>query len=318
MPGLQERARRIQGWAWRPKSCNIPHLDGAELDRLLAGGHEVLYAGDSTTQHAFYDLASCRLGADVVDDAATLRAAAAQQAGFADLEAPGWKGSVVVLKSGGRVRLARHDFLANKAGHTEVDFSPVPIPDKGRDLYWARLARAGEVSAGDYIVFNTGAHGYMPWLEQLVRGIGAWLAAHDFRGTVVYRSNYAGTPDCQNVTMPASATEWARDYGPGGNGGVARNTKKKTAKKRLWYDWSTFDSKDLVWARVGPKVFPRFKYLDVYTPTTLRTDAHIGSVASKTKPDCLHTCVPGGPVELWTDMLGLVLRDPNYDGTRVH
>ena len=56
MPGLQERARRIQGWAWRPKSCNIPHLDGAELDRLLlAGGHEVLYAGDSTTQHAFYD-----------------------------------------------------------------------------------------------------------------------------------------------------------------------------------------------------------------------------------------------------------------------
>jgi hypothetical protein len=250
-----------------------------------------------------------------VDNAATLRATAAQQAGFADLEeAPGYKGSVVVLKSGGRVRLARHDFLANKAGHTEVDFSPVPIPDKGRDLYWARLARAGEVSAGDYIVFNTGAHGYMPWLEQLVRGIGAWLAAHDFRGTVVYRSNYAGTPDCQNVTTPASATEWARDYGPGGNGGVRAQYEEENDEKEV-----VVRSTVKTWCVRGWD--PRSSRASSTSTSThpprcgrMRT---LARSRAKPTPDCLHTCVPGGPVELWTDMLGLVLRDPNYNGTRV-
>lgn len=35
-----------------------------------------------------------------------------------------------------------------------------------------------------------------------------------------------------------------------------------------------------------------WRLLDVYTPTVLRADSHVGG------PDCLHYCIPG-PVDHW-------------------
>eukprot|EP01060_Flectonema_neradi_P017804 TRINITY_DN24644_c0_g1_i1.p1 TRINITY_DN24644_c0_g1~~TRINITY_DN24644_c0_g1_i1.p1 ORF type:complete len:425 (+),score=65.11 TRINITY_DN24644_c0_g1_i1:166-1440(+) len=122
----------------------------------------------------------------------------------------------------------------------------------------------------------------------------------NYNGVVVFRTNYAGHPECQNYDKPLTEP-------------LPRPYPKKWEK----YNWESIPSRNKratgIFKRAGAFI------LNIEPMTSLRPDGHIsvwhpknylwkGTNATKitsdeaTAVDCLHYCVPG-PMDAWSVLL---------------
>ena len=69
----------------------------------------------------------------------------------------------------------------------------------------------------------------------------------------------------------------------------------------MWYNWAMFRQWDEIWKEAARDVYPNLKVLDVRDLSVERRDAHPGLVYGKM--DCLHFCLPGGPVDAWNQIM---------------
>ena len=150
---------------------------------------------------------------------------------------------------------------------------------------WAPL-----VSDYDVIILNAGAHGpghgFSRWLyTQNLQAAAAHVQAHARPGArLFFRNTPFGHPDCD-----------ARRYLPPLPSVESAETDLQGS--RVSHDWKEFKERN----RVAEPIFEAagFQVVDVYTPTSMRSDAHIPH-------DCLHYCIPG-PTLHWVNLVATAI-----------
>ena len=135
----------------------------------------------------------------------------------------------------------------------------------------------------DVVLLATGAH-VLPFdlFEASLR------AARNFvlplaprQASVLFRTNTPGHGSCHNLTAPFGSLHEADGY----------------LEMHPWYDGPVFKKQNAI-ART---IFGGAGMLEVYEPSVQRGDAHV--LLSGDRADCLHYCLPRGPVLVWVDML---------------
>ena len=300
------------------------NFNGTRLAELLASskrfpsGRHLVILGDSTMEHMWASLV-CLVGSKNVDREDSLDAREEQDVMFHDLQAHELmrKAGVLALKGGGRIiwlrsnhivsektgnveskvisisrtwRQEKHKGHGNLADSADSSHSPV-FHYTEREIPWARHLRRGSVGQGDIVVFNSGAHGDLT--QSRVRNALVFFRDY-FPGSVYYRANVPGSPNCLNGTFSGSS-------------GWSDKRKGKGQKVRhhhdgpMWYNWGLFQKFDNMWVDSARTILPRMRTLDVRQLSVERRDAHPGLVFGKM--DCLHFCLPGGPVDEWNTIL---------------
>ena len=169
-------------------------------------------------------------------------------------------------------------------------------PGTRPDEAWASRLRRGAASASDTLLLSTGPH----WAGKLVnvsegtarglftRAVSAicdHLDASDYRGLVLYRTNYV--PGCRE------------DYG----GEAPHGWPRLALFDEIW--------RRVAAARVGQGRKPRVHILNVSLLSSRRIDRHPGSARAASggavgplepEPDCLHFSLPGPP-DVWNWMM---------------
>jgi hypothetical protein len=130
-------------------------------------------------------------------------------------------------------------------------------------------------------IMNRGAH----WTpdEQVVEDLNITFrhfVEHYPQVSIIYRNTVPGHKDCQNP--PDLLTE-------------------PQPEDDLPFHWGTFRHQNELIRDMIIKEYPTILYMDVYTPTILRKDAHLNHA------DCLHYCLPG-PIDTWVMYLYNFLR----------
>lgn len=169
-------------------------------------------------------------------------------------------------------------------------------------------------------------------VRQLARQVGRVLRQHFAGSAVVYVAWAGGHPGCDAASAPY------RDR----NDSSAINSGRSF--ERSWLNFPRLNSQLVQGLQDGlnendPSLPPArfcFKVLDVQALTMLRPDAHSVEFLRKrrtgqqlknqssmcaprehghkcTSKDCLHYCLPGGPIETWNDELYRLLMDSSTD-----
>ena len=232
------------------------------------------------------------------------------------------KAGVLALKGGGRiVWLRSNHIVSEKTGHVESKVISIPrvfkqnhkknpyvgrgqadLDDENRphaavfhyterEIPWARQLRTGAEGKGDIVVFNSGAHGE---LTPDRAGRALEFFRDYFPGHVYYRANVPGSPNCLNGTFSGSTGWSARRKGS--------DVKVRAHHDGpMWYNWGLFRKFDDMWRDAARTALPAMRTLEVRDLSMERRDAHPGLVFGKM--DCLHFCLPGGPVDEWNTLL---------------
>ena len=160
-------------------------------------------------------------------------------------------------------------------------------------------AWAPRVGEFDLVVLNAGAHGPGHGVshavyERRLRAAASHVQAQARPGAVLlFRNTPFGHPGCdeRRYLPPLPSVEAAEAYLSTGN-----------AKGGRTYDWREFKQRNSVAAPIFEAA--GFKVLDVYTPTSMRADAHIPK-------DCLHYCIPG-PTLHWVNLAAAAVLDSGH------
>ena len=195
----------------------------------------------------------------------------------------------------------------------------------------ARLSTAACYDGGRYATLHDSRADVE--VRRLAREVGRVLRQHFAGSAVVYVAWAGGHPGCDAASAPyqdrndSSAIDSGRPFG-------------------IWRSWLSFPRLNSLLVQglqdglnendlsLPPARFC-FKVLDVQALTMLRPDAHSVEFLRKrrqlknqssrsmcapredgrtcTSTDCLHYCLPGGPIETWNDELYRLLMDSSID-----
>ena len=166
-------------------------------------------------------------------------------------------------------------------------------PESRPDESWIARLRSGPSSASDVLILSTGPHwaGYylnvtegtvLATLARGVKTIFEHLSASDFRGRVLYRTNFV--PGCGPPPTSTRAAEQLNQE---------PTAPKAAAKPHGWGRLPLFDE---VWRTSAQAWFPKLRILNVSTLSSQRPDRH-----RPQNKDCLHFLLPGPP-DVWTWM----------------
>ena len=167
-----------------------------------------------------------------------------------------------------------NDWLTLVSG--EMDESAPNMKAKNYD--WVTSFSQSNVSL---LVMNRGAHyqNDTEYLQQINETL-AFVTSRFPRCSVVYRSTPPGHRDCHNYENAPPLNDYYLD----------------DPNFRTIYNYDKFEAQNTVVRSFLQSRYPSVLYLDVFRPTSLRADAHMGG------GDCLHYCAPG-PVDTWTVLL---------------
>lgn len=324
-----ERLRTLQAisWSWRPYSCALAPVRGADFDAWL-GGRTILFLGDSLMAQAFYALLFL-LGDAVVQTKdlygyevanTTTRGEIAMDTCHSNVGNEGGWLSEARLRGGGRlVKILRHQDL----------FSEL----RGVDQAWW----LPQLREADIVVFNIGHHyhkedpafyKYRELADVALAQLGARMkpTAH-----LVFRTTNIGHHACQNATRPLRSREDAWKELTGSNRIYEWRPPQRTKRGaslgvdmfRDKYNWRGPPLFETAWqdaARATPRLAGRFAVLNV-SFLDMRSDGHVatsmrysssrgeGGPQKATFPlDCLHYCYPG-PADFWALALYNLLRN---------
>jgi hypothetical protein len=136
------------------------------------------------------------------------------------------------------------------------------------------------------ITINTGAHFRDDdTFTNDVAAASRFLKAYDSTHIIVYRNTVPGHANCDTLSTPFRTVSDAEVW-------VASHPT---------YNWHAFHRQNkLAWEILQSHV-QNAVLIDAYGVSITRGDVHIGN------GDCLHLCVPSGPVLLWSDNLACLL-----------
>ena len=285
-----ERVKRLASWRWK-------NVDGSFLPRFEPSGfasivqrYPITIAGDSVAIEFFSALGGL-LHSELLEPLPSDERfnASLQQADV--LLQPR---AELVLRNGGRVEMFGHKFP--KQHTTDRDLT-------GR---WLSSSAARGYQILVLLTDSVVACADQDSKEQQLRfekQFTASLARNFWGRLVVWISTHVGHSRCEVYTRPltepnatgcSSKHRWCepimRDY-----------------RRYCWGEIPAFDARmvHLLRSAFGP----RFLHVDARHASVLRADAHAVRLPKtidqqqEHKFDCLHWCLPGGPIETWADML---------------
>jgi hypothetical protein len=316
---LQKLVQKSVEWYWKPHDCNMKPFDPVKFAQLLArskeapNGRWLYFVGDSTLMH-MYDSLVCLLGPSVVDATESRHAREELDAVYHTLPKiqAMRKLGVLALNGGGRVYFLRSNRLVSeKSGmvNAEVHRLPrvlvqhVPVDPEADGVYenenddeyieyvdyfemeipWVRQIRHGEEGKHDVLMFNTGFHGGVD--KHLVEHVLLYFK-QNFNGRLLYRTNIPGSHDC----LENSKAKGQASAGP------------------LSFHWENFAQWDRIWKDGATMHHPSLEFFDISELSTKRRDSH--PIEFYGHVDCLHFCLPGGPVDAWNSILFNMLLAP--------
>ena len=153
-------------------------------------------------------------------------------------------------------------------------------------------ATAKILSTFSIIVLNTGAHYRTD--ENLMKEVSEaanYLKQYEKTHTIVYRNSVPGHANCETLTAPFHSNMEAEKW-------IADNPL---------YDYEKFKHQNILAWKLFRKVLPTSHLLDAYTSSVARGDQHQG------EGDCLHVCVPSGPVMQWSIDLFNIIHFNNFN-----
>ena len=258
-----ERSRRIATWSWSSalRACARQHDVLSSAARALQSRRlRLVLVGDSMTELMFISL-ECLLGRHVSTQEST---ALELQLGKDLPTAASVKG--FAFHGGGSVVYVRQDDFESGA--------PVQVP--------ASVFQSELVRTADILVLNTGNHfrGSLDEYGAMALRIARLVAKQAAATSIIYRSSVPGHSGCENATRPL---------------------KHADRRRAAAFNWATFRAQDDSWRTAFATLPPsRFRFFDVTYASSLRPDAHAAARAPSGVMDCLHFCLPGGPVDEWT------------------
>jgi hypothetical protein len=136
------------------------------------------------------------------------------------------------------------------------------------------------------VVINAGAH-YQPDEALLPRlADAAARVVESGARLLVYRSTAAGHGDCERLQAPFASAELGESW----------------VRERPWHEGPLFAGQNRrAWAAVAGAAGGRAALLDAWETSLARGEVHQGG------GDCLHYCVPAGPMMAWADALAGLL-----------
>ena len=303
---LRAIVRNSVSRVWKPHGCPLPPFNGTKFAQLLArseqypAGRYLYFVGDSTLMH-MYDSMVCLLGSAVVTRSESKRAREELDATYHTV--PRVEGmrklGVMALNGGGRVYFLRSNHLISEvSGMISPHAHRVPrvmvqhniLNDRGDEevehieyheveIPWALAVRHGDEGKGDIMVLHTGIHGHVH--RDAVEHILAYLSKH-FQGRVIYRTGVPGGEDCLAAT--AESKRSGPSIGP------------------YAFRWGDFAQWDNLWIQSARSIGGfHLEILDITDLSVQRRDAHPTEAYGHV--DCLHYCLPAGPVDVWNRIL---------------
>ena len=321
---LKNIAMQSVQYRWVPKQCVLEKFNGEKFARYLSksaerpNGRWLYFVGDSTLLH-MYDSLVCLLGEENVDALESEYAQEELDATFHKLPAiySMKKIGVIALRGGGRIYFLKSNHLVSEYsglidaqmhrlqrvlvqhvledkhnssttvppvdGNVEqkvsfsenIDYHEIEIP-------WIRQIRHMEEGKDDILIFNAGVHGGIH--RRLVQHVLQYLSKY-FHGRAIYRTNIPGSYECLQGKIKHSSS------GP------------------LHHHWSKFQEWDELWKDESRKMYQRLEIMDITNLSVQRRESHPVEIYGYT--DCLHFCLPGGPVDAWNKILYNLLLQAN-------
>ena len=206
-------------------------------------------------------------------------------------------GFAFAVIGGGVVLYTATDFLVNAKlaadGRVQVDskdtsYNALKVFGGLRhEQAWSACVREGKQSSHDAVVFATGPH----WagtaknasvFSAMVFAVKEWFARRDYRGLLAYRTNpVPGCGDKEYDRIAAATYRWGM----------------LASFDAIWSNWIKAPSR-------GPTA-QRWSVLDIGGASQYgrgHCDRCHGATI-KLPRDCLHYCLPGGPVDVWNSPL---------------
>ena len=276
-------------WNPNPSCSSYNQFDAQEFANVLA--ERTLYImGDSTSEEQWISLI-CLLGKHVVDIMQT-KSAVEQMKSNAEEDWTNFeytsnklqrKRGILHLRGGGKIVWIRTNTLVSEVSGV-VEDQLVKIERVSKDYIWTELelpwtylfsSDVKNTAKDDVILFNSGAHlNSTAMAKKTAKNFLKWISIH-FDGTVIYRKNVPGSQECQ--------------------------TLYKDQISSLNWNWKNFKEFDNIFVSMSKRFLPEMKLLDVREMSMARPDVHPGLVFGHV--DCLHFCLPFGPVDVWNRLL---------------
>lgn len=314
---LKNLVQKSVEWYWQPHDCKMEAFNPEKFAQLLArsenapNGRWLYFVGDSTLMH-MYDSLVCLLGSLVVDAVESKFAREELDAIYDKL--PKIQGirkiGVIALSGGGRVYFLRSNRLVSEnSGMVDAKIHRIPrvlvqhVPtdtsldsiEEGNSEYieyidyfemeipWVRAIRHGSEGENDVLMFNTGFHGGVD--NHMVEHVLRYFQKNYF-GRLLYRTNIPGSHDCLEDS----------------------NAKGSASAGPLSFHWDKFAEWDHEWKAGAEKYNVRLEFFNISELSMNRRDSHPKEFYGHV--DCLHFCLPGGPVDAWNKIFYNMLLAP--------
>jgi hypothetical protein len=318
---LKRIAQESVEWNWLPHDCKLEDINGEKLAKYLAkteerpAGRWLYFVGDSTLLH-MYDSLICLLGKTNVDVVESEYAQEELDATFHKLPKiySMKKVGVVALNGGGRIYFLRSNHLVsevsglidgrihkiNRVLIQHVVDGDADIEDSENDadgdaagyiedlhyhemeIPWIRQIRHKNLGKDDILIFNAGFHGGIH--KDLVQHVLHYFSEY-FYGRLIYRTNIPGSYEC------------------------LKDKIKDKSSGPLHQHWNKFEEWDKLWREESKAISNKLEIMDITEMSTQRRGNHPVEFYGHT--NCLHFCLPGGPVDAWNKILYNLLLQPN-------
>lgn len=319
---LKHIAQESVEWDWQPHDCKLENFDGKKLAAYLAktkdtpNGRYLYFVGDSTLLH-MYDSLICLLGKNNVDTVESEYALQEINAVFHKVPKlySMKKIGVVALNGGGRIYFLRSNHLVSEvsglidgrihkinrvlvqhivdddeegleelslSSSTEASSNSENVEYHEMEIPWIRQLRHKDQGKDDILIFNAGFHGGIH--KALVQHVLKYFSKY-YYGRTIYRTNIPGSFDCLKGKI------------------------KDTSSGPLHLHWNNFEEWDKLWIEESKLLYDKLEVMDITEMSSQRRGNHPIEFYGHT--NCLHFCLPGGPVDAWNKILYNLLLKAN-------